>query len=75
MQLPMDQSNSISIGSLVETSKGCYYFSIPYGRIESSGFEVMCLSMGSPLGEALKGKKVGDTIHWMNDTITILNIS
>ena len=60
----------ISEGSLVETEQDTYYISIGYGKLEA----VYAISIESPLGIELKGKKVGDRVEMRGRIITIKSI-
>jgi transcription elongation GreA/GreB family factor len=63
-------STIISEGSLVVTDQETYYLSIGYGKIET----VYAISIESPLGLELKGKRVGDCIEMRGRNITIKHI-
>jgi transcription elongation GreA/GreB family factor len=60
----------ISEGSLVETDQDTYYISIGYGKLEAA----YAISIESPLGIELKGKKVGDRVEMRGRIITIKSI-
>ena len=60
-------SSIISEGSLVETDQETYYVSIGYGKLDT----VFAISIESPLGIELKGKRVGDRIEMRGRNITI----
>lgn len=51
-------------GSLVYTSSGIYYVSISLGLVEMEGQKYFIVSVQSPIGKLLLGKKIGDTILW-----------
>ena len=59
-----------SEGSLVETDQDTYYISIGYGKLEAA----YAISIESPLGIELKGKKVGDRVEMRGRIITIKSI-
>lgn len=48
-------------GSLVQTGNGWFLLSAALGKIPVSGQAVMCISLDSPLGRALLGKKKGES--------------
>ncbi len=48
-------------GSLVHTGNGWFLLSAALGKIPVSGQVVMCISLDSPLGKALLGKKMGES--------------
>ena len=60
----------ISEGSLVETDQETYFISIGYGKLDS----IYAISIESPLGLELKGKRVGDRIEMRGRNITIKSI-
>lgn len=63
-------SKVISEGSLVETDQETYFISIGYGKLDS----IYAISIESPLGLELKGKRVGDRIEMRGRHITIKSI-
>ncbi|MFD3292665.1 hypothetical protein SKC35_03100 [Aquirufa sp. KTFRIE-69F] len=60
----------ISEGSLIETDQETYFISIGYGKLDS----IYAISIESPLGVELKGKRVGDRIEMRGRIITIKQI-
>lgn len=64
-------SSIISEGSLVETDQETYYVSIGYGKLDT----IFAISIESPLGLELKGKRVGDRIEMRGRNITIKHIN
>ncbi len=60
----------ISEGSLVVTDQETYYISIGYGKLDS----IYAISIESPLGLELKGKRVGDRVEMRGRNITIKSI-
>jgi len=60
----------ITEGSLVETDQESYFISIGYGKLDA----VYAISIESPLGVELKGKKVGDSVEMRGRKITIKSI-
>lgn len=60
----------ISEGSLVVTDQETYYISIGYGKLDA----VYAISIESPLGIELKGKKVGERIEMRGRKMTIKSI-
>ncbi|MDT4870770.1 hypothetical protein FQZ97_1058610 [compost metagenome] len=47
-------------GSLVQTGNGWFLLSAALGKVSFSGRTAMCISLDSPLGKALLGKKKGE---------------
>ena len=56
----------IRAGSLVKTTRGTFFISISAGRISLDGIDYMAVSAASPIGTALRGKRVGDTAVFNN---------
>jgi transcription elongation GreA/GreB family factor len=57
-------------GSLVETDQENYFISIGFGKID----DVYAISVESPLGALLKGKKIGESVEMRGKKITIKSI-
>jgi len=53
---------AIDVGSYVITSKGDFFISIALGTVKADFGSFYAISLGSPFGTKLKGKKVGDSI-------------
>ncbi len=70
---PEDKHVTIQFGSLVQTNKGYFFFSIGLGKIQVKNESVFCLSITTPLGKLLAGKKKGD-IMYLNGEIEILHV-
>jgi hypothetical protein len=68
------KSKTVQLGSLVHTSSGLYFISIPFGKLELDGKEIFVLSISSPIGLLLKGKSVGETISFQSKEMKILSI-
>lgn len=65
---------TVNFGSYVETNNGIYFFSIAFGKLEIESTIIFCLSLASPLGQVLTGKKVGDHLHFQGKDIEIKRI-
>lgn len=61
-------------GSWVKTSKADYYLAISAGKYESTDNDIFCISVGTPMGQILLGKSVGDSIQFKGNTMEILNV-
>lgn len=62
----------IELGSLVETNKGWYYFSIGIGAVQFNDTTIFCLNPLAPLGQLLEGKTVGDSVEFNGNVTTII---
>ena len=67
-------TGEIMLGSLVKCNTGTYYISIGHGSIKIDGMKYYAISMISPVGKLLMGKKVGDDLTFNDRTIEILNV-
>lgn len=66
----------VGAGSLVQTEAGLFYMGPGIGKIELTNFgTIWALSLQSPMGKALWGKKLKDKVEWMGKSIQILSIS
>lgn len=61
---PAKVLSQCEFGSVVVCNSGCYFLSIPFGKIELDGASCFCLSLASPLGQALLGRKTGDVLEF-----------
>ena len=60
---PLKINNHIELGSLIKTNNGYIYVAIPFGKIKIAELELMIVSLVSPIGRALKGKKENDKFN------------
>ncbi|KEY20256.1 GreA/GreB family elongation factor [Kaistella antarctica] len=65
---------TIGLGSLVQTEKGFFYIAVSLGKIISNENKIFVISMESPLGKALSGKKMGDEILLNNMKQTVKTV-
>lgn len=64
----------IGLGSLVKTSKANYYLAISAGECKSNEQAVFCISRGTPIGQLLMGKAIGDSVVFNGSAIEVLDI-
>ena len=62
-------STNISLGSIIFTNKTNYYLAISAGKITIENTDYFAVSINSPIGQELLGKKVGDIIDFNNAEI------
>jgi hypothetical protein len=67
-------TETIGEGSLVITNENVLLLAAPLGKIHFEEKDVFVISMQSPLAQALKGKKNGDTIIFQQKHINILSV-
>ena len=57
---PKEKHDQVGFGSLAVTSCGNYFISVPIGKVAIQQEDIYCISMASPVGQLLNGKKEGD---------------
>ncbi len=68
-------NKSIGFGSLIVSNMGNYFMAIAQGKVTLDQNEYYALSLASPIGQALKGKKSGDQIDFQGKKIDIKAIT
>lgn len=75
-QLDLQEPHTlVSQGSLVHTNQGIYFISIGFGKLELAKQLYYAISLASPIGQALKNAKVGDTVSFQGKVLEVLHIS
>jgi transcription elongation GreA/GreB family factor len=64
----------VAFGSLVSTDQGTYFIAIGTGAMEMDSGTCYAISLASPIGQALKDKRMGDVITFNGKRITITGI-
>ena len=64
-------SETAVLGSLVMTNKGPYFLSIGIGKVKLDSTTYFAISLESPIGQLLFGKKVGDKVSFRGNEIVI----
>jgi len=67
-------TEAIGEGSLVMTNENTLLLAAPLGKIQFEEKDVFVISMQSPLAQALKGKKSGESISFQQKQINILSV-
>jgi len=65
------QHLSVQVGSLVMTSLANYFIAIGAGKMTVEGIDYFAISLTSPIGALLLGKKVGEEIIFNKQKIII----
>ncbi len=63
---PLRQCESVVPGAAVVTNRGSFYCAISAEDVEINGEEFCTISLASPLGLALAGKVVGESVQFRN---------
>ncbi len=71
---PSTPTEVVDLGALVNTSMGKFYVAISAGKIAINDESVFGISLGSPIGQALKGKHTGDEVVFNGKVITIESV-
>lgn len=69
-----DRSNSAIQGSLVITTSGKYFLAIGLGTVNIGSEQFYVVSLSSPIGAVLRGKKAGDSVLFNGTKIQIEQI-
>lgn len=64
----------VEFGSLVITNLGNYFISLPLGRVTVDSEEVYCISLASPIGQAMANKSIADAFTFNGRSLTIEKI-
>jgi len=64
----------IGFGSMVQTEHACYFISIGLGKFAFKEQDLFCISLNSPIGAQLLGKKVNETFTFNGKTEQITAI-
>ncbi len=67
-------SETVVLGSLVSTNKGTYFLSIGIGKVIIDNTTYFAISLESPIGQLLFGKKVGEKVSFRGNNIIIKEI-
>ncbi len=71
-RVPLDRMyEQVGFGNLVITDQGSYFIAIGLGAVEVEGESCYAISLASPIGNALKDKRVGDVIDFNGKRITV----
>jgi hypothetical protein len=62
---------SVATGSLVSTNHGHYFIAIGLGKVEIDGHTVYVISMGSPLGMAMRGQRAKGSFSFQDKVFQI----
>lgn len=72
---PESLTDIVVPGSLVQCSNGNFYIAISAGHFTISGAKYYAVSVSSPIGTQLKGKRAGDTFLLNGKSYTIHSVS
>jgi len=67
-------TTTAGFGSLVVANTGKFFLSVGIGKVEVDDMSYFVISMDSPIGALLKGKKAGDAVKFRNNKLSIIEI-
>ena len=70
----ISSTSEVRAGSLVETNNGWFYVITSLGKLTTPSGDCFIISAASPIGQALLGKKVGETFRWNLQEGKILSV-
>lgn len=73
-RLSVEISDSVRAGSVVETSIGWFYITVPNLIIDFEGNKLRCISSGSPLGKLLMQKHTSEQVVMNGSEIIIRGV-
>lgn len=65
---------TVEPGAYVDTSVGAFFISLSADEIEIDGEEYCPISLASPIGQVLEGKKAGDSTSFRGRAITVKEV-
>jgi transcription elongation GreA/GreB family factor len=67
-------NQTVSLGSIVFTTDANYFISISAGEIKVNDQEFYAISLNTPIGQLLAGKRINDIIVFRNNKFKIINL-
>jgi transcription elongation GreA/GreB family factor len=71
---PEKVHHQVESGSMVITNHENYFISIGLGKVELAPEIFYCISLASPIGKLLYGKKIGDRIQFNGREIEVIKV-
>ena len=69
------QSALVQAGSIVRTDKGNFYLCISAGQLKADGDTYQALSVSTPLGQKMLGRKAGETFDFNGRNYEVLEVN
>ncbi|GAB3950827.1 hypothetical protein GCM10028805_29680 [Spirosoma harenae] len=74
-QISVEKSyDTVQPGSLVTTNRGMFFISIGAGKLTFAGRDYFAVSIASPIGNALTGRKAGETVTFNKMMYQLLEV-
>lgn len=71
---PINTLDIVELGAMVKTNTASYYLSAPLGQVKLGDKSCFCISMGSPIGQQMSGKSVGEIFQVAGKSQEILEV-
>ena len=71
---PAKGADTVALGSLVTVATGTFYFAVGAGALKHNGTTVMAISPGSPIGQAMLGKRAGETYSFRGQEMQVIAV-
>ena len=71
---PDKECQQIEPGALVLLPTGLFYVAAGMGKLSVNEMDCFAISLSSPIGQALKGKKTGEVIRFQDQDVIILKV-
>jgi len=68
------KAKTIVLGSWVKTSKADYFLAVSAGEYSGGNESIFCISGGTPIGQLLLGKSIGDVVDFNGEKIRVKQI-
>lgn len=69
------RSETVRLGSIVETKNNYYFISVPLGEIDTeNGHKIYAISTEAPIYEYFEGKKAGDSFIFKDSKVEIVKV-
>lgn len=72
--LPTMRQELAESGALVATSRGTFFLSVPWGKVEVGGAVYFALSPAAPLAQMMLGKSAGDSFIFQGNDYQIISV-
>lgn len=71
---PEKENEEIGLGSLIQTAQGYYFLAASLGQLEVEDMRVFVISPVSPVGQALIGKRQGESFLFAGKSQNIIEV-
>ena len=69
------KQDTIALGSIVKTNSAIFFIAISLGKVNLDNLDYFIISIQSPIGQHLKGKRKGDSFSYNDSHYKILEVN